>query len=308
VTYLLFYRGFRARVSGATLSSATRARYVAAGILAPAALVAWSGFALATGSARALGSLVQLMFLLVGWHYAKQGFGVLVVLSARRGVRFTGRERIALLAHVLSGWAYAWASPADPGTEVEEKGIVYTTIAHSITLERITHVAFLASAAPLAFVLLQKWRRESRLPIGTPLFAFLCTIWSWTIYSSADPLVRYAIPALHSVQYLYFVWLLRDSEAKEREGPPFFEARLTRLGWLAASALGLGWLFFHGAPAVLDGAWAPRHGAHGAARPLGPTPWFASIFAVVNLHHYLMDQVIWRRDNPETRYLTRTST
>jgi len=24
---------------------------------------------------------------------------------------------------------------------------------------------------------------------------------------------------------------------------------------------------------------------------------------VVNIHHYFMDHVIWRRDNPDTRYL-----
>jgi hypothetical protein len=33
------------------------------------------------------------------------------------------------------------------------------------------------------------------------------------------------------------------------------------------------------------------------------TPFFAAFFVVVNLHHYLMDTVIWRRDNPEMRYL-----
>jgi hypothetical protein len=36
---------------------------------------------------------------------------------------------------------------------------------------------------------------------------------------------------------------------------------------------------------------------------VGPTPFFAAIFVIVNIHHYLMDHVIWRRDNPETRYL-----
>jgi hypothetical protein len=40
------------------------------------------------------------------------------------------------------------------------------------------------------------------LPIATPLTALLASIWSWSIYSSIDPLVVYVIPALHSVQYL----------------------------------------------------------------------------------------------------------
>jgi hypothetical protein len=66
------------------------------------------------------------------------------------------------------------------------------------------------------------------------------------------------------------------------------------------AALGLGWLLFHGAPWALDDLLVPRRAR---LTDLGATPYFAAIFAVVNIHHYLMDWVIWRRDNPQTRYL-----
>jgi len=302
VTYFLFYKDGRARAFGSVFDRAQRARYLVAGLVVPLLMLVWAATALATKSAAALGYLIQAMFFLVGWHYVKQGFGVLAVLGARRGVRFTPRERLAILAHCFAGWAYAWASPADPGTEVEEKGVVYTTVAHSHGLERVTHLVFLATIVPLVWVLARKWRREGRLPIFTPLVALLCTVWAWTIYSSVDPLVRYVIPALHSVQYLYFVRLLRRNEAREREGPPWFERSASvRVGTLAVSALGLGWLLFHLAPSALDGALVSRREASTA---LGPTPYFAALFAFVNIHHYFMDHVIWRRDNPDTRYLS----
>ena len=32
------------------------------------------------------------------------------------------------------------------------------------------------------------------MPIVTPLVAFLCSVWAWSIYSGADPLVRYVVP------------------------------------------------------------------------------------------------------------------
>jgi hypothetical protein len=230
----------------------------------------------------------------------------LTVLAARRGVRWRDHERFVILAHCFAGWAYAWASPADPGTEVEEKGVVYTTIAHGPMLERFTHVLFLSTLVPLVWVLVQKRRREGSLPIFTPLLALLCSIWSWTIYSSIDPLVRYVTPALHSVQYLYFVWLLKGNEAREREGPPWFERSYeARLGFLAVSALGLGCLLFHAVPSALDAALVSRRA--GLTSALGPTPYFAALFAFVNIHHYFMDYVIWRRDNPETRYLLGTA-
>ena len=305
VTYLLFYGRARARASGAGVPLPQRVRYALAGVVAPLALVAWAVVALAARSPHALGLLIQLMFLLVGWHYVKQGFGVMTVLAARRGVRFSPRERLVILAHCYAGWAYAWASPYDPGKEVEEKGVVYTTIAHPHGLERATLVLFLATAVVLLVVLALKWRREGRLPIVTPLVALLCSIWVWSVYSSIDPLVIYAIPALHSAQYLYFVWLMKGNEARERQGPPWFETSArTRVGLLVAASLALGWLLFHGAPSALDDLLVPRRSRF---TDLGATPYFAALFAVVNIHHYLMDAVIWRRDNPETRYLLSTA-
>jgi len=301
VTYLLFYGDARARLRDPATPPLQRVRYVVAGLVVPVALVGWAASALAARSAHSLGLLIQTMFLLVGWHYVKQGFGVMTVLAARRGVRFSPRERLAILAHCYAGWAYAWASPFDPGREVEEKGVVYTSIAHPPGLERLTHVVFLASAVVLVVVLVAKWRRERRLPIVTPLVALVCSVWVWSVYSSADPLVVYAIPALHSLQYLYFVWLLKGTEAREREGPPWFErAAGARLGLLAVAALGLGWVLFHGAPSALDDFLVPRRWRY---TDMGPTPYFASLFAIVNIHHYFMDTVIWRRDNPKTRYL-----
>jgi hypothetical protein len=302
VTYFLFYEKARARAFGGEFAPLQRARYLFAGLLVPAGLIVWATTALVARSAYSLGLLIQSMFLLVGWHYVKQGFGVMTVLAARRGVRLLPRERIAILAHCYAGWAYAWASPYDPGKEVEEKGVVYTTIAHPHGLERLTQLIFLATAVVLLGVLVEKWRRERRLPILTPLTALLCSVWAWSIYSSIDPLVVYAIPALHSIQYLYFVWLLKGGEAREREGPPWFErAASVRIGLLAFSALVLGWILFHGAPAALDDFLVPRRSRFTA---LGPTPYFAALFAVVNIHHFFMDYVIWRRDNRQTRHLT----
>jgi hypothetical protein len=305
VTYLLFYKDARARAFGRTFPLGQRIRYILAGLVLPALLATWAIAALATRSAVLLGFLIQLMFLLVGWHYVKQGFGAMMVLSGRRGVAFLPKERWALLAHCLLGWAHAFATHGLPGREVMEKGVVYTSLPRPRGLDRVTLALFLASSVVLVVVLVQKWRREGRLPLFTPLVAMLASVWAWSVYSGVDPLVRYMVPLLHSVQYLYFVSLLTKNKAREREGAPFFEpSARSRLGLLAVSALGLGWVLFHLAPWALDDGFVrPRE----RASDLGPTPFFAAIYAFVNIHHYLMDHVVWRRDNPETRYLRRAS-
>jgi hypothetical protein len=305
VTYVLFYRDVRARALGAAFAPAQRMRYLAAGFAIPLALALWIGAAFALRSAATLGALIQLMILLVGWHYTKQGFGVLSVLAARRGARFSPLERRAVLAHCYAAWAYAWANPFDPGTEVEHKGVVYTTIAHPSWLEPLCLALLIATIPPLLVLLARRFRREGAAPLLAPLSAFFSSVWIWVVFSSLDPLVRYVIPALHCIQYLYFVWLLRGNEALERERAPFFEPSVgARLALLALSALGLGFVLFHGLPSLLDSQLVSRELARS---DFGATPYFSALYAFVNIHHYVMDAVLWRRDNPETRYLHMTA-
>lgn len=306
VTYLLFYKNVKERAFGTAFEPWQRARYLVAGFLVPSALALWLTVALTSDSARSLGALIQLMFFLVGWHYVKQGFGVLTVLSARHGLRYSLLERRVILGHCFAGWAYAWSSPATPAAEAEEKGVIYLALPHSALIERLTGIAFALSACLLFAVLYRKWRGARSWPPLAPLTGLLASIWLWSVYSSADPLMVYVIPALHSVQYLYFVWLLSHQQARARERPPFFGPPAShRLWFLGVSAVALGWFLLHGSPGVLDAARlsAHRH-THERLGALGATPYFAAFFAFVNIHHYFMDNVIWRRENPETRHLT----
>jgi len=300
VTYFLFYEDVRRRVLGPDIPLAQRIRYVLAGFVAPIVLVSWAGGAIALGSAQALGWMVQLMFLLVGWHYVKQAFGVLTVLSARRGVRFTTVERRVVLAHCYAAWAFAWSNPATKAGEFVEKGVIYWAIERPRALEIGAGIALALSTVALVVILVSRWRREGAWMPPPPLVTFLITVWVWTIGSRVDPLLQYAIPALHSIQYFYFVWLLKRNQARAYEGPPHFERPVgARLAMLALSALALGWLLFHGAPSVLDGALVDA----GSGDRLGATPFFAAFYVVVNIHHFVMDYVIWRRENPATRWL-----
>lgn len=304
VTYLLFYRNVRRRVFDATTGRAQRARYVFSAVVVPVVLVTWATLALTHRSAPALGWMIELMFFLVGWHYVKQGFGVLAVLSARRGFRWSTFERRIVLGHCFAAWAYAWASPATPSREVEEKGVVYRALAHGDALERATFLVFCLTGIAVLAVLIRRGRRAGHVPPLAPLCGFFVTVWLWTVYSQVDRLMVYVIPALHSVQYLYFVWLMRRTEAREQEGPPNFgRPAALQVGFLFASAVALGWLLFHGAPDVLDSAFFTPRSRHADLGDLGVTPCFAAFYACVNIHHYFMDHVIWRRENPETRYL-----
>ena len=233
------------------------------------------------------------MFLLVGWHYVKQGFGVMTVLSARRGVTFRPRERLAILAHCFAGWAYAWANPAVPAPGVRGEGRrLHRARAPTLARAHATRVVF--ARAP--------WSRSSGRPLREVAArgalaarhaahrALLSACGRGRSTPAVDPLVRYVIPALHSVQYLYFVWLMKRNEAREREGHrgsrPSGRVAPGRSGGVGAGA-GLAPL-----PRRPRGA-RRRRSSRAASAPsmLGPTPYFAAIYVFVNIHHYFMDTV-----------------
>ena len=305
VTYLLFYRDARSRALGPAYRGVQRARYWLAGALVPLGLVAWAGWAIARDSPAALGAMIQLMFVLVGWHYVKQGFGMLGVLSARRGVRWARSERRVILAHCFAAWAYAWASPFDPGTRSVVQGVLYTTWPHPPGLLLITRIAFFSSALVLVAMVARKWRREGRPPALGPLACFAISLWIWTVYTRLDPLLAYFIPAFHSLQYLYFVGLLSGGRARAAAGPPSFRGSVGRqLAVLGLGAVALGWFLLRGAPAWLDSLLVlPASSDPRAMAAIGPSPYLAAFTTVVNVHHYFMDSVIWRREEADTRYL-----
>lgn len=320
VSYLLFYKNVGKRVSGEEFTGAQRVRYIVSGFVVPAVLVAWIAVALIQQSAAILGGMIQLMFFLVGWHYVKQGFGVLAVLSSRRGVFLSSLERKLILAHCFFGWAYAWSSPRELGGTYEESGVVYTALSHPAGLMEVSQVLFFTSILGVAWVMIQRLRAKKPLPPLAATCGLFMSVWLWTVYSGFDPLIAYVIPGLHSLQYWYFVYLLKKNEAvselqsgKVSDG---LVARLAstfgpiwgRLGLFFATTVGLAWLFFNGIPSLLDSTVVATTATMGtdpdvSTVGLGATPYVAAFATFINVHHYFMDHVIWRRENPDTRYL-----
>lgn len=335
VSYLLFYKNAKGRALGHEFSSPVqRGRYWIAGFIVPLALFFWGGWGLTTANANALGLMFQSMFFLVGWHYVKQGFGCYAVLSARRGVKIEPVVRKVILTHCFSGWLFAWLTGFYPGAGYDENGIAYTSVSFpeydaqllsgSRVLAGVAFVVLLVSGVGIIYLLGKKWWQQKEVPALAPLGGLLISVWLWIIFSDFDPLIAYFIPALHSIQYLYFVYLLKRNEARAHSGPPAFHRPWIRLLIVAAGSLALGAFLFHGLPYLFDSNLAPmevafKQGLLGALHTnptyraelesaplvtaLGFTPYLATITAAINIHHYFMDHVIWRRENPATKYL-----
>ena len=132
------------------------------------------------------------------------------------------------------------------------------------------------------------------------------TLYLWVVFIRISPLFLILIPALHSLQYLLVVWRYKlneeadQSDAKTRPDSPLIGRLLptvasVRFGVFIIAGMLLGFVGFWGLPSLLD-ATVPYD------RSLfGSTLFLYMFWIFINVHHYFLDNVMWRRENPETR-------
>ncbi|PHR55294.1 MAG: hypothetical protein COA47_14220 [Robiginitomaculum sp.] len=298
VTYQIFYRDFRAKIKGNGYQRPEQVRYLMAGLVLPILLLLWIGAIFAFSSAAMAAGMMQLLFILVGWHYVKQGYGVLSVLSARRGVFYSSLERNLVIAHCLITWIYAWTMPMAERIPYEMDGILYMASGFGQWPIDLMFGLFVLSGIGAIGILIRKfWLTRSMPPIA-PLAGLFVTLYLWVVWTGINEAFGYLIPALHSVQYLFFVFMLERGRAKAEGSKPANGPGLVRqLVVVASIALFMGWIGFHLAP-----DWLDAH-IYWDESLLGPTIFMATITGFINIHHFMMDNVIWRKGNPDMAYL-----
>jgi hypothetical protein len=298
VTYQIFYRDFAAKIKGDGYQRGEQIRYWMAGLILPFLLMLWIGAVLALELPMMAAGIMQLLFILVGWHYVKQGYGVLSVLSARRGVFYSSLERNLVIAHCLISWIYAWTMPMAERRPFEMDGITYMAAGIGQWPIDVMFVLFVISGVAAIGILVVKFVKARQMPPLAPLAGLFVTLYLWVVWTGINEAFGYLIPALHSIQYLFFVFLLERGRARAGQDAANAQGKVMRhIGLVAIIALGLGWLGFHFVPNWLD------QNMHWDEALLGPVIFMAMLTAFINIHHFMMDNVIWRKDNPDMKYL-----
>jgi hypothetical protein len=128
---------------------------------------------------------------------------------------------------------------------------------------------------------------QRKLPI-VGLSAYLISIYFWLI-GRLDPALLLLIPMFHSLQYLAIVARLERNRSSGSTKP-----------WLRVLAFYLscvvvGYFGFWLLPEWLNGFSVFQADALSVAA----VSTF-SIWVFINIHHYFIDNVIWRKENPET--------
>lgn len=267
------------------------------------------------------GLLVNLMFLTVGWHYCKQCFGILMVLSVLKGLYFTTWERRLLLIHAGGIWWLSWmhanivisrmTGDVVIGRRDQFFGVPYHKFSvleprHIELYNGIMHIGYAGLLCLFCggiWAILRSACRMHKLPSFTGACGYFMAYPLLMIGSYFHPLWLTIAPAVHSLQYLLFVLAYRRGEVQQKypkkaEVAEAERRHIARIRWHAmgsffAVAALIGAVQFSWLPHALDALLSPNDTYH------TPLLFVMVVYVFVNVHHYFIDNVIWRKENPE---------
>jgi hypothetical protein len=301
-SYQMFYRNYRDKAFGSYPLS-LRLRYILAGILVPIVLAAFLSATALAGSARTLAYGANAMFFLVGWHYVKQGYGILIVDSVQKRIMFSDRAKTIFRINGYASWMVAWLGLNHAiATAKPYIGLTYFTLPLPSFLYQSAIAVLAVTTIATAYVLVERWREaRGQLP-WNGVAAYVTTLYLWVVFVRFNPLVLAVIPTFHSLQYLAVVWRyqLNAGVAGANAKAPSFIARYLPAQWSAFAlfvgiGVVLGFLGFMGVPRSLD-ALLPYD-----KHVFGGGLFVFSFYIFINIHHYFLDNVMWRRGNPDVQ-------
>ncbi len=234
-----------------------------------------------------MGSLVSLMYFTVGWHYAKQMFGIMMVYAKFDHYKLSNLQRNATKCGLFGVWFVNYVAFSGYGATHDYSGITYSDLAAPPWLKDVMWGFYIASiAAFLYLVVYKKYRDDGQKPSALfmlPMVSF--AIW-WIPSLVQNDFYMLLVPFFHSLQYLCFV---RKSEnvAFDEQMPA---NEMSSFASFSVYALGLvfaGWLAFEMIPSFLDNG---KSGIN--IEGLGFFFICATLF--INIHHYFIDNVLWR--------------
>jgi len=304
-SYQIFYRGYAKKAFGNSLGREMQVRYLFAGLIAPFLLAAFLAYAALAADTRLLGYAANVMALAVGWHYAKQGYGMLMVDAALKRRFFDDRTKKILLVNCYAVWLAAWVGINLEIAKHDLWDLAYYSFAVPQPVFILTSLAAFATSSATVFALAVHWKNKGALPTNG-VVAYGVSLYLWLLFVNTNPLWLLVVPALHSLQYLTVVWRYQLNYEKAQLATEDYRKGTVLRAVFGANPLGhmtvflavgatLGFLGFWFIPVFAD-TLVPydRQAIAGSL--------FLFIFWIfINVHHYLLDNVMWRRDNPDTR-------
>jgi hypothetical protein len=305
VSYQLLYGNYRSRLRALEGNREMWWRTLNAGVISPILLLLFLGYAAMEAADKNLwwiGLSLQAMYFFVGWHYCKQAFGVFMMLSSLKRIFYTPETRRILLINAYTVWLFSWAMPfsanflrgAIPNATTDANPYGFLIMPAGVQI--VLGIAATVTSLLAARAIYQHAKKTGARPSMTALVGYLSMYSLWALAGPAHPEWMLYVPVFHSAQYLMFVIAYKRGElnVKLAEDPAAYKKLRNRAQEFFGYAFLLGIFSFSIIPHLIDG------GVASTSPGLLPPDLFGVLFLVfINIHHYFIDNAIWRRENKE---------
>lgn len=235
-----------------------------------------------------------IMFLTVGWHYSKQIFGCMMVYAKFDDYPISPWQRKLIKASVFSiAWfnffSGAISLRAASSGNAKFLGIplvTYNFPQWSVTLLGVCVCVFSFLTPILVFY--PTYKRTGKKPslnFLVPWVAF--HVW-WLPIIPSNEFYLITVPFFHSLQYLPFAYRM---ETRHMKVDQYFQLKLFLKVILL---LAIGFTAFEFGPTLLD-----RYFDTFANK--GVLFFLISFVIFINIHHFFIDSVVWRFNQPEVK-------
>ncbi len=286
VSYQLLYKDYGKLIL-------TDFRFFWAAVIVPILMVVYIMWAHFTQSIQMLTYFVQFMFVIVGWHYTKQAYGVVLVTSSMHKYFYSNLEKGILKFNMYALWMTSFLSLNIGMFEQPPYwGITYMSLNFPITALYTAYGLTAGSLLVGGVLMLRRISKTKQWPPTISIIGF-ASIYAWFLPVLFNPIFFLAIPFFHSIQYFTFVFALKKKEEMAKSHS--LKRVLSSLVIFTTIAIVSGALLFEGIPRLLNEVIDYNHSLFGEGL-------FLFLFSVfINIHHYFIDNVIWRKDNEKVK-------
>ena len=303
-SYQLLYKGYLGKIFGPAYGGAAKLRFWISGVIAPLLMIAYFIYGARQPTSAALGYGVNAMLFFVGWHYVKQGYGVMITLGVRKKAFFDDLEKKVLLVNAYVAWIFAWGQVNSVLEQDMFQEIPFQTIGISKDVMHWSQIGFVCWSVGVLLFLIRRFDGGRVISING-MVAYLSAVYLWVAFANTHPHIIIFVPALHSAQYLLFVWKMVYERTKEealgQTGGGDVKLRssdvFTKMLPFLGIGFGAGLVFFSWLPSMLDKTISYDTSI------FGPNLFIFMFLIFLNIHHYFIDFSIWRKENPDMRHL-----
>lgn len=310
-SYMIFYSDFAGKISASNPSKSLRLRYIIFGILAPLVILSYYAYFMITQDVMLLVYAVQAMFFFVGWHYVKQGYGMIILDSVLKKAFFTTTEKKILLLNAYICWLLPYigiqSSISDAALaalgQQEMYGLDYKIqiLPFNSQFGIYSFYAVITSTLITIYILAEKFRKNDGTFPWTGVIAYFTPVYVWLLGGmiGLSAISYLVIPAFHSLQYSTVVSryvinkhqnLITDNQTRRFLFMPMQKSHIHYIQFYTLSAA-LGFVGFWLLSYFVD------FSSLLSSRFAGIEVVVIMCLVFINIHHYFLDSVMWRKEN-----------